>query len=130
MGRPGNYQKAFWRSVNLAWRGIKYTWKTQIHMRIHCFVGVFVLICALLSCLARWEWLILILTMGCVIVAETINTSIELVVGLVEPKFHPLAGIAKDVAAGAVLIAALQALVVGILLFYHPLLRVLEYLFS
>lgn len=67
--------------------------------------------------------------MGGVFLAETINTAIELVVDLVEPHFHPLAGLAKDVAAGTVLITVLQALVVGVLLFYQPMLRVLKNLF-
>ncbi len=98
-------------------------------MRFHGLVGVFVLTFAWWGGLARWEWLILILTMGCVLVTETVNTAIELVVDLVEPHFHPLAGLAKDVAAGAVLIAAVQAVVVGILLFSRPLIKVLEYLF-
>ncbi|MHB8125624.1 MAG: diacylglycerol kinase family protein [Desulfitobacteriaceae bacterium] len=129
--KPGNYHKplAFQRSLNQAWRGLGYTWKTQSNMRFHGLAGVVVLICAWWSGLARWEWLLLILTMGSVIVAETINTAIEVVVDLVKPHIHPLAGIAKDVAAGAVLITAVQALIVGILLFSHPLLRVLEYLF-
>lgn len=129
----GNAWKAFGHSVKMAWHGLKYTWKTQSHMRIHGYVATVALICAWVSSLARWEWLLLILTMGCVFVAETINTAIETVVDLVEPHFHPLAGIAKDVAAGAALIAALQAMVVGVLLFYQPLRQVLthmlEYLF-
>lgn len=105
-----------------------YTWKTQSHMRFHALAGIFVLFCAWCSGLALWEWLTLILTMGCVFMAEMINTAIELVVDLVEPHFHPLAGIAKDVAAGAVLITVLQAIIVGVLLFFHPFLRLLEYL--
>lgn len=131
MEKQGNYYKplAFWRSVNQAWRGLGYTWKTQSHMRFHGLAGALVLTCAWWSGLEYWEWLILILTMGCVFLAETINTAIELVVDLVEPNFHPLAGLAKDVAAGAVLIAAVQAVVVGILLFYYPLLRLVGYLF-
>ena len=98
-------------------------------MRFHGLASVFVLVFAWWSGLARWEWLILILSMGCVLVTETVNTAIELAVDLVEPHFHPLAGLAKDVAAGAVLIAVVQALIVGTLLFYHPLLRLVEYLF-
>lgn len=98
-------------------------------MRLHGLAGALAIICAWWSELAYWEWFILFLTIGSVLLAETINTAIELVVDLVEPNFHPIAGIAKDVAAGAVLITALQAVVVGILLFAHPLLRVLKYLF-
>lgn len=98
-------------------------------MRFHCLAGVLILTFAWWSGLEYWKWLILILTMGGVFLAETINTAIELVVDLVEPHFHPLAGLAKDVAAGTVLITVLQALVVGVLLFYQPMLRVLKNLF-
>jgi diacylglycerol kinase (ATP) len=123
----GNALKAFGRSVRLAWHGLKYTWKTQLHMRIHGFVALTVLICAWASRFSRWEWLFLLLTMGCVFVAEIINTAVETVVDLIEPHFHPWAGIAKDVAAGAVLFAALQAVIVGVFLFYQPLRRLLRF---
>ncbi|HWQ89402.1 MAG TPA: diacylglycerol kinase family protein [Desulfitobacteriaceae bacterium] len=124
----GNAFKDFGRSVKLAWHGLKYTWKTQSNMRFHGFAAAVVLMCAWASSLVRWEWLLLLLTLGCVFVAEVLNTAIEIVVNLVEPHFHPLAGIAKDVAAGAVLIAALQAVVVGVMLFYQPLWHFLTYM--
>lgn len=71
--------------------------------------------------LTRWEWAILLLTIGSVIAAEVMNTAIEIVVDLVQPNFHPLAGMAKDVAAGAVLMTAIQAVAVGIVIFGPPL---------
>lgn len=74
-----------------------------------------VLACVVVVALAVWvgcspiEWAILLLTMGLVLVAEALNTAIETVVDLVSPEFNTLAGHAKDVAAGAVLLAAITA---------------------
>jgi len=119
----GKYQKtsSFWRSFGQAYRGILYSWKTQRHFRFHIVAGVIVLLAAWLLRLTRWEWAILLLTIGSVIAAEVMNTAVEIVVDLVQPNFHPLAGMAKDVAAGAVLVTAIQAVLVGIVIFGPPL---------
>lgn len=110
-----------WRSLRQAWRGARYAWKTQGHMQFHALIGAIVLLAAWWSRLARWEWLLLIYAIGAVLVAEVLNTALELVVDLVQPNFHPLAGMVKDVAAGAVLLAALQAVLIGIGIFGPPL---------
>jgi len=119
----GKYQKtsSFWRSFGQAYRGILYSWKTQRHFRFHIVAGVIVLLAAWLLRLTRWEWAILLLTIGSVIAAEVMNTAVEIVVDLAQPNFHPLAGMAKDVAAGAVLVTAIQAVLVGIVIFGPPL---------
>jgi diacylglycerol kinase (ATP) len=67
--------------------------------------------------LERWEWVSVSVAIGAVWSAELVNTAIETIVNLVSPDFHPLAGRAKDVAAGAVLVMAVAALVVGLLIF-------------
>ncbi len=71
--------------------------------------------------LEKLELLILILTSVCVLVAEMFNTAIEAVVDLISPEFHPIARIAKHIAAGAVLLTALASLVVGYILFFPKL---------
>lgn len=121
----GKYHKTslFWRSLGQAYRGILYSWKTQSHLRFHIFAAILVFSAAWWVKLTRWEWIVLILTVGSVIAAEVMNTAIEIVVDLVQPNFHPLAGMAKDVAAGAVLVTAIQAIIVGIVLFGQPLVR-------
>lgn len=121
----GKYQKpaGFWRSFFLAWRGLIYTWKTQGHLRFHVFAGLIVLAGGWWVQLSRWEWTMLIFAMGSVMAAEVMNTAIEFAVDLVEPNFHPLAGIVKDVAAGAVLITVIQAVIIGNLIFGPPLIR-------
>jgi len=87
-------------------------------MRFHIIAGSGVLVLAALFGVTTFEWLILILAIGCVIGAEVMNTALEIVVDLVEPNFSILAGRAKDVASGAVLVAAIQALVIGMVVFW------------
>lgn len=119
------YQKPIrsWRNMVFAGRGVIYTWKTQGHFRFQLLAAAAAAVCGWVLGISRLEWLILILTMGCVLCAEIVNTAIELAVDLSEPNFHPLAGLAKDVAAGAVLLAALMSCVVGAVLFVPPLVR-------
>ena len=114
------------RSVNQAWRGLLHVWKTEGHFQFHVLAGSIVLAAAWWQKLARWEWLFLIYAIGSVIIAEVFNTAVELVVDLVQPNFHPLAGMAKDVAAGAVLVASLQSVLIGIGVFGPPLWRYVE----
>lgn len=115
MGRYQNLR--FWRSLNQAWRGMLYTFKTQGHLQFHVFAGTTVLGIAWWTKVSRFEWLILILAIGCVIGAEVMNSAVEIVVDMVQPNFHPLAGMAKDVASGAVLVTSIQAIVIGIIVF-------------
>lgn len=86
-------------------------------MRIHLLITASVLALGLFLGLSRVDWLFLLLAIALVLVAEMLNSAVEVVVDLVSPDFHPLAGRAKDVAAGAVLLAALHAVVAGVLIF-------------
>lgn len=115
----GKYQKtpSFWRSLGQAQRGFRYSLKTQKHLQFHIFAASVVLIAAWWCRLNRTELVLLILTIGSVIVAEVMNTAVELVVDLAEPNFHPIAGMAKDVAAGAVLVSAILSVVIGVIIF-------------
>ncbi|NMB20758.1 MAG: diacylglycerol kinase family protein [Firmicutes bacterium] len=96
-----------------AWRGILYVFRSERNMRIHLVAGLVVLLLAGLLGVPRLEFLILILTIGMMFVAELFNTAFEEVVNLITKEYHPLAGIVKNIAAGAVLVAALTALWVG-----------------
>ena len=126
----GSYQKpGFWRSLIQAWRGMLHTWRTQGHMKFHSFAGICVLCFAWWWRVTTFEWLILIVAIGCVISAEIMNTAIEIVVDMVQPDFHPLAGMAKDVAAGAVLAATIQAIAIGMIVFLPHLLRLASKIF-
>ncbi|MGM1046574.1 MAG: diacylglycerol kinase family protein [Bacillota bacterium] len=107
-------------TFNCAVQGIIHAFKAERNMKIHTAAAVVVFTAAALLGLTPIRWLFLGLAVTLVITAELINTAVEAVVDLVSPDVHPLARIAKDTAAGAVLITALFAVVVGIMVFYEP----------
>ncbi len=104
-------------SFRYALDGILHGFRSQRHMRFHFCVAVLALLAGVAFQLDRAELLVLVFAISLVIITEMFNTAIESVVDLVTTTYHPLAKFAKDVAAGAVLIAALNACVVGLLLF-------------
>jgi diacylglycerol kinase len=99
-------------------------------MRIHLAVTALVLLMGLCLELTWAQWALLALTIGFVLVAEMFNTVAEAAMDAVAPRFHPLVKTAKDVAAGAVLLTALVATVVGLLILGPPLWARLSQLFS
>lgn len=98
-----------------------YVLRTQHNAWIHAVASFAVLGVALWLRVGRIDWAILILTVAVVWVAEFVNTSVEAAVDLFSPDIHPLAKAAKDIAAASVLIAALAAVVVGLLVLGPPL---------
>ncbi len=109
------------KSFNYAADGIIYVLRTQRNMKLHFLIAAIVLIASLFLNLTRLEFIILLFTVAFVLVAELINTAIEATIDVVTPTFDPLAMIAKDVAAAAVLISAINAVVVGYLIFFQRL---------
>lgn len=109
----------FPESLNYAVTGLVYAFRTQRHLRAHFFITVLVVLLAIAFDLTRIELALLGLTIGLVIVSELVNTSVEATVDLVTEEYHPLAAIAKNVAAAAVLMAAVTSLVMGYLLFFE-----------
>lgn len=103
-------------SFNCAIEGFIYVIKTQRSMRLHFLCALLVVVAALFFNLDGMEMLILIFTIAMVLVAEMINTAAELLVDMITNAYHPLARIVKDITAGAVLIAASTAVVVGYVL--------------
>jgi diacylglycerol kinase (ATP) len=102
-------------SVNCAIDGILYAVRTQKHMRQHFLAALVVLSAALVVRVTPLEFMLLALAISFVLFAELLNTAIEVVVDMISPQFHPLAKAAKDVAAGAVLVAAFGTAVMGYL---------------
>ena len=88
-----------------------------MHLRFHALATVVAIGLGFYCQLSRLEWALIALAVAGVWTAELMNTAIEALTDLASPDFHPLAGKAKDVAAGAVLLAAIGALVVGALVF-------------
>jgi len=108
-------------SFNYAVSGIIYTLRTERNMRVHFIIAILVILLSLFFDFSRSELLLLFFTITLVLMAEMINTAIERTVDLVTDEFHPLARLAKDIAAGGVLIAALNSIAVGYLLFFDRL---------
>jgi diacylglycerol kinase len=110
------------KSFGYAIKGIAYTFKTQPNFKFHSAATVVVIIIGLYFNLATSEWLWISTAIGMVLIAELINTAIETLVDLVSPTFHVKAGIVKDAAAGAVLITAILAAIIGLFIFIPKLL--------
>jgi diacylglycerol kinase (ATP) len=108
-------------SFNYAISGVIYALKTQRNMKIHFGVAMLVLAVSLFMDFSRIELLLLFFTISLVLVTEMINTSIETTIDMITDNYHPLAKVAKNVAAGAVLISAINAVVVAYLLFFDRL---------
>jgi diacylglycerol kinase (ATP) len=106
-------------SFNFAIEGLIHVLRTHRNMRIHFAVAVAVLVAAVWKGVNRFELIALLLAITFVLVAEMINSAIEQAIDLATTSFDPLAKLAKDIAAGAVLIAAINAVAVGYLVFSH-----------
>lgn len=109
------------QSFNYAIDGLIYVLRTQRNMRIHFAASAVALGLALFLGLERWALVALIFAAALVIVAELINTAIEATIDLVTNTYDPIAEIAKDVAAGAVLLASINAVIVGYFVFFSRL---------
>ncbi|HRK39032.1 MAG TPA: diacylglycerol kinase family protein [Burkholderiaceae bacterium] len=108
-------------SFGHALRGIGCLIRTQANARIHLAASLAVCACGIWLRLSAADWALLALAMGGVWAAEALNTAVEKVVDLVSPQWHPLARDAKDLAAGAVLLATFAAVAVGALVLLPPL---------
>lgn len=108
-------------SFNYAIEGIIYAVRTQRNMRIHLVATLVVLSLCFFYDLSRLELLILTITITMVLVGEMINTAIEFAIDATTNYYHPLAKLAKNVSAGAVLITAINALFVGYIVFLDRL---------
>ncbi len=115
------HRSTFLTSFKYAFSGMWHVLRTQRNARIHLSLALVVIVLGLWLGLSRIEWAIIVLTIGLVLAAESFNTVAEAAVDLATAEYHPLAKIAKDVAAGAVLLMAITAVVVGLLILGPPL---------
>ncbi len=125
-----DFLQSRWHSFGHALRGWGYVLRTQRNMWIHVVIAAAVVALSIWLRLSRVEWAIIVLTIAMVFTAEFVNTAIEAVVDLASPQRHPLAKVGKDVGAGAVVIAALAAVIVGVLILWPPLWTRLAPLFT
>jgi len=111
------HRRRLFESFNYAIEGFMYVLKTQKNMRLHFLIAVIALLLGFYLNFSKLEFIILLLTITFVLITEMFNTGVELVIDLITNEFHPLARIIKDILAGAVLVASVNAVFVGYLLF-------------
>ncbi len=105
------------KSFKYAFDGILYLVKSQHNAWVHLTIAIFAIIAGIALGVSFTEWCFLVFAIGFVLVAEAFNTAIEELTNLVSPKYDKKAGTVKDVAAGAVLLSAIVAAVVGLMIF-------------
>lgn len=108
-------------SFNSAIEGFVYVFKSQRNMRLHFVVALVAILLGIVLNFTYIEFMILCLTIAFVLFAEMFNTAIEHTIDLIKEEFHPLARIVKDICAGAVLLSASSAIIVGYILFVSRL---------
>lgn len=114
-----------YKSFGYAFQGIFHTIRTERNIKIHCAIAVLVTISGIWLQISRTEWMICFILFGLILALELVNTAIEATVDLCTEERRPLAKKAKDAAAGAVLIAAIFAAVIGLMIFVPRLLELL-----
>jgi diacylglycerol kinase len=107
----------FLKSFEYAWRGIVYTVTTQPNFRRHVIVAIIALFAGWYYHLSYGEWCLVLLSIGFVWTTELVNTAFEHLTDIVMPEYNELIGKVKDIAAGAVLFAAIAAGIVGLIVF-------------
>lgn len=110
-------------SFKYAFKGIVSSIKSERNMKIHFTMMILVIIAGILLNISMWEWITCFILFGLVISLEMINTAIEIVVDMISPEYNLKAGHVKDIAAGAVLVNAIVAFIVGLLIFLPKIIR-------
>ena len=105
-------------SFKYALQGIESLLRSEQNMILHVIAAIVVIAAGLYFKITIVEWCLITLAIGFVLVAEAMNTAIEALTDHVQPEQHPLAGKVKDISAGAVLLAAICALMIGGLVFF------------
>jgi diacylglycerol kinase len=113
-------------SFGYAFAGLAYSFRTQRNFRIHISIGLLGAVAGVMLGLSLVEWAVFAAMVTLVLAAEMVNTMVESLVDLVTQQYHPLAKVAKDVAAGIVLLTAIGSVVVGLLIFLPKLLAVIR----
>ncbi len=116
-----NRLKAITDAVN----GIKQGFRTETHLKIHTVCAVSVIGAALLFDTSMIEWTLLLLAMAMVFITELLNTAIEAICNKIHPDFDTDIGLIKDISAGAVLIAAVIAGIIGLIVFLPKILSII-----
>lgn len=114
--------RKFIRGFVYALNGIWHAAATQLNFRVHLVAAVVAVVLGYALHISTGEWLWIILCIAMVLVAELFNTALEFLTDLVSPEYNKKAGLVKDMSAGAVLITAICALIIGLIIFVPKLL--------
>ncbi len=117
--------KNFWESFKYSINGVKYVFTTQRNIIIQLIFGILAVILGFVFKISLFEWLILSITIFLVLFAEFMNTAIETTVDLITEEYNEKAKIIKDVAAGAVLITAVNSIIVGLIIFLERIIKLI-----
>lgn len=122
MGNPKYFTfRSRIKSIAYAIQGVFTFFKTQTNAWIHLVAAIVAIVLGFRFNINKSEWLAIVFAIALVVVAEMLNTALEFLTDLVSPSIHPLAKKAKDVGAGAVLIAAITSLIIAMLVFLPKL---------
>ena len=100
-----------------AFQGLEYAFRTQRNIRVHATIAILAIILGIFLHISAIEFAMVFIAITSVFIAEMFNTVIEVSIDLSTPEYHPLAKIAKDVAAGAVLLSAFLSIIIGLFIF-------------
>ncbi len=118
---PGDPQSSAWSkfiaSFVYAFRGLWYALRTQRNAKVHVIIAILAIVMGIALRISTVEFAIVFVAITGVFMAELFNTVFELCVDLASPEYHPLAKVAKDMAAGGVLLSAMLSIVIGLLVF-------------
>lgn len=120
------HNRNFFDACKNAFNGIKTAIKTQLNVKIQIIVAIIALILGIIFKLNTIEWICLSFAIFLVIVTEMVNTAIEATVDLCTEKYNEKAKIAKDVGAGAVVLAAINSIIIGYFLFFNKILELIK----
>ncbi|WP_432358546.1 diacylglycerol kinase family protein [Sporosarcina sp. UB5] len=107
----------FFKSFHYAFKGIRHGIQTERNLRLHVLAVIVVTIAGVFTSLSATEWCIILILFGGMIALEMINSAIERTVDLITKEIHPVAGQAKDLSSGAVLIFAIISAIIGLIIF-------------
>jgi len=122
-------KNSFQRSFYCALRGLKYVAKNERNFRIELIAAVFVTFLAIVFNIKIWEFIVIVFLITWVLMIELINTVVERVVDILEPRVHPYARLVKDIMAGVVLLSASMSILVGGLIFSPYFFKLLNFYF-
>ena len=110
------HDKKTFIGFSYAWNGLKHLLLTERNFKIQFVVALVMIGSGFILKFSQLEWILLFIVIGIVLIAESINSAIELIMDFLYPEIHPSVKRIKDVSAGAVLISAIMAIIVGIIL--------------